>query len=330
MNAESKRLTSPEITSLCAQYQQDTLAACVAKHVLATVTDAEIRSLFAFSLELSKKHIKLLTAIFHAEHFPLPNGFTDEDVDLHAPPLFTDSFWLKYLHDMTIHGLSGYGISFSVSVRRDLRDYYHQCNLDAMEIYNRSLDLLLAKNLYVPAPYFLNPKKQEPITDLSYALDFVGKQRLLNTTEAGNIYFNLRKSMATKALLITFKQVSKRKDVRKVMETGLDVAHKHIELYSSIMHEENLHTPPLLDNEITTSTHAPFSEKLMTFHAGAMFKVAITYYATAMTTSMRLDIVGHCEACILRDLKVAGRCSEVMIKNGWIEKPPEASDRKQM
>nr|WP_277401719.1 DUF3231 family protein [Priestia megaterium] len=108
--------------------------------------------------------------------------------------------------------------------------------------------------------------------------------------------------------------------MRKVMETGLDVAHKHIELYSSIMHEENLHT----------STHAPFSEKLMTFHAGAMFKVAITYYATAMTTSMRLDIVGHCEACILRDLKVAGRCSEVMIKNGWIEKPPEASDRKQM
>ena len=45
---------------------------------------------------------------------------------------------------------------------------------------------------------------------------------------------------------------------------------------------------------------------------------------------MRLDIVGHCEACILRDLKVAGRCSEVMIKNGWIEKPPEASDRKEM
>ncbi|ADF37946.1 DUF3231 family protein [Priestia megaterium] len=69
MNAESKRLTSPEITSLCAQYYQDTLAACVAKHVLATVTDAEIRSLFAFSLELSKKHIKLLTAIFHAKHF---------------------------------------------------------------------------------------------------------------------------------------------------------------------------------------------------------------------------------------------------------------------
>ncbi|MGG2089723.1 DUF3231 family protein [Priestia aryabhattai] len=177
MNAESKRLTSPEITSLCTQYQQDTLEVCIAKHVLATVTNAKIRSLFAFSLELSKKHIEILTAIFRAEHFPLPHGFTDEDVDLH---------------------------------------------------------------------------------------------------------------------------------------------------------EENLHTPPLLDNEITTSTHAPFSEKLMTFHAGAMFKVAITYYATAMTTSMRLDIVGHCEACILRDLKVAGRCSEVMIKNGWIEKPPEASDRKQM
>ncbi len=216
MNAESKRLTSTEITGLCAQYYLDTLAVCIAKHVLATVTDAEIRSLFAFSLKLSEKHIGVITKIFHAEHFPLPNGFTDEDVDLHAPPLFTDSFWLKYLHDMTIHGLSGYGISFSVSVRRDLRDYYHQCNIDAMEIYNRSLDLLLEKNLYVAAPYFLNPKKkQEPITDLAYALDFIGKQRLLNANEVGNIYFNLRKSMATKALLIAFKQVSKKKTCGK-------------------------------------------------------------------------------------------------------------------
>ncbi|MEK1831844.1 DUF3231 family protein [Priestia megaterium] len=64
MNAESKRLTSPEITSLCAQYYQDTLAACVAKHVLATVTDAEIRSLFAFSLELSKSILSCLLPFF--------------------------------------------------------------------------------------------------------------------------------------------------------------------------------------------------------------------------------------------------------------------------
>nr|WP_280168891.1 DUF3231 family protein [Priestia megaterium]MDH3159661.1 DUF3231 family protein [Priestia megaterium] len=159
MNAESKRLTSTEITSLCTQYHQDTLAVCVAKHVLATVTDADIRSLFAFSLKLSEKHIEILTAIFRAEHFPLPNGFTDEDVDLHAPPLFTDSFWLKYLHDMTIHGLSGYGISFSVSVRRDIRDYYHKCNLDAMEIYNRSLDLLLAKKSLCACSLFFKSEK---------------------------------------------------------------------------------------------------------------------------------------------------------------------------
>ncbi|MEK1832293.1 DUF3231 family protein [Priestia megaterium] len=53
----------------------------------------------------------------------VPIGFTDKDVDLDAPHLFTDTFWLVYIHEMTMHGLAGYSISFSVSARKDIRDH---------------------------------------------------------------------------------------------------------------------------------------------------------------------------------------------------------------
>jgi hypothetical protein len=56
----------------------------------------------------------------------------------------------------------------------------------------------------------------------------------------------------------------------------------------------------------------------------------MSYYGKALSTSMRVDIIGHCEACILRDLKMTAMCGNIMIKNGWLEKPPEATSRQQL
>lgn len=93
------RLTSPEITNLWVQYIQETMAICISKHVLATVKDSDICALYEFALNRSEKHVKKLKEFFNQENFPVPNGFTDKDVNLNAPSLFTDFFWLEYIHD---------------------------------------------------------------------------------------------------------------------------------------------------------------------------------------------------------------------------------------
>ena len=41
-----------------------------------------------------------------------------------------------------------------VLVRKDIRDHYYQCNIDAMDVYNRSIDILLSKGIYERDPYF--------------------------------------------------------------------------------------------------------------------------------------------------------------------------------
>ncbi|MGG0383340.1 DUF3231 family protein [Priestia filamentosa] len=329
MSNPKSRLTSSEITALWTQYLQETMAICISKYVLANVKDPEIFSLFELTLSLAKKHLKMIEDIFENEKIEVPKGFTDKDVNLNAPPLFTDIFWLNYIHDMTLHGLAGYSMSFSVSARKDIRNHYYQCNIDTMDLYNESIEILLSKGIYQRSPYFSTEKKSQSITKFSYVMDLFGNKRPLNSMEAGNIYFNLKKSIITKTLIDGFKQVIKDKTIHKFMEHCRNTVNKNIDVFSSVLKEENLHSPRLLDEEITVSNVAPFSDKLMVFHTGFLFHLATTYYATAMITSMRIDVVGHCDASILRDLKTIASFGKILINKGWIEELPQADDRQE-
>jgi hypothetical protein len=323
------RLTSTEITNLLTQFEQETMSICICKYVLVTVKDSQIRSVFKSSLELSEKHVNKLKEIFNDENFPVPNGFTEKDVNLEAPPLFTESFWLEYLYSLIHFGLSGYSLSLSVSVRKDIRDYYYQCNIEAMDVYNQIVDVLLDKGLYDPPPYFSTPKKVEYITSLGYMLDVIGKKRPLNSAEAGNIYINLKMTSLAKGISLGFYQVTKNTEVRQFLEKVLKTVNKNYGIFSSLLREENLHVPQLLDREVTNSTVSPFSDKLMIHKMGFLLCAALSYYGTAMVASLRTDLVGHCEAAILRGLKLLPNWGTIIIENGWLEKLPEANDRKE-
>ncbi|MED1203522.1 DUF3231 family protein [Heyndrickxia acidicola] len=330
MKNKEIRLTSSEITGLWTQYIQTTMSTCISKHVIATSKDPETISLFKFTLGLSNKHIKKIESIFESEKLELPQGFTEEDVNLNAPPLFTAKFWLIYIHDMTMHGLAGYTLSFSVAARKDIRDHFYECINDTMDLYNKSIDILLSKDIYQRSPYFSTENKSKPITEMKYFLEIFGNKRPLNSMETGNIYFNLKKSIVTKTLINGFKQVIHDSEIHEFLDHCLKAISKNIDVFTSVLAEENLHTPNLLDGEYTNSNVAPFSEKLMTFHIGFLFHLASTYYASAMVTSMRIDIIGHCDAAIIRDLKIISFFGKLMLKKGWIESLPLADDRKEL
>lgn len=193
-----------------------------------------------------------------------------------------------------------------------------------------SIDVLISKGLYEKSPYFSTPQQVGYITNLGYVTDVIGKQRPLNTLESGNIYFNLKKSILSKALILGFSKVCKSNEIRKFMDKGLQVANKHIGLFSSVLLENNLRVPKLLDSEVINSSIAPFSDKLMLFHTGNLFAVAISYYSYSAVIGMRADLLVHCETAISRDLTVYAKCGQLMIKNHWLEQPPIADDRKEI
>ncbi|WP_251551058.1 DUF3231 family protein [Neobacillus muris] len=326
-NNQSERLTSPEISNLWTHYFRETLSVCVTKYMLRIAHDPEIHNLLQTALDLSNQHIRTLKDLFHKENFPVPNGFTDKDANYDAPPLFSELFCLYYLHTMTQHGAQSYSLAFSVSIRKDIRDFYYQCNLDTMNLYNQSLELLMTMKCYVKPPFYELPKKIQYVQNLQYITDVFGDSRALNSMEVGNIFFNLEKSRLTKALLVAFKQVCKDQAVNKFLDKCIQVKNKHISIFSTMLLKENFHTAVTLDTEITTSTVSPFSDRLITFHSGFLIAAAISYYGTASTASARVDITTSCEKSIIGNFLVLGSFSKLVIKKGWMEQPPFADDR---
>lgn len=327
---DNNYLTSPEFSNLWAHYIRETLSVCVNKHMLHTIQDPKIHILFQFALQLSNKHIEALTKLFKREGVPLPNGFTDKDVNLEAPPLFTDILCLKYLYMMSMHGHNEYSLSFTTSLREDIVDFYYQCNLDAMELYKKSVDLLISKQLYHRPPGYISSKKVEVIKGYKYVTDIFGKHRPINSIEGGHLYFNLNKAMIIKAMIIGFKQVSKNPAVYALLDKSLDVKNKHIDVFSPLLAKDNLHLPKSLETEITNSTVSPFSDKLMLLQIGFFFGVAVTYYNAAVIASMRADISAHCEKAALNCLWIYSRIGKEMIDNHWMEQPPREDDRKKL
>lgn len=324
----NNRLTSSEIANLWTHYIRETVGLCVNKYMLKIVQDPDIHKVFQTAHDVAQKHIKILKDLFQQENFPVPVGFNDKDVNLEDPPIFTDLFCLNYIHTMTMHGGQSYSLAFTNSIRRDIRDFYYECNIDAMDLYNQSIEVLKAKNLFIQPPFYLTPDKIETISNLEYVTDVFGRRRTMNAIECGNIFYNLEKSAMTKGCLIAFKQVCKDKEVKKFLEKCLTVANKHIGTFTTLLLKENLHQPRTFESEIIHSTFSPFSDKLMLFHSGFLFGAAISYYGTAAIYCLRADLALLCEKAILDDLLVYGSFGKLIIKKNWMQKPPFADDRK--
>lgn len=328
LSSPSNRLSATELANIWMNYMGDCSDVYIKKHVFQTVQDADIRAIYHYAMELSQNHLKVLTDLFDADQYPTPYGFSDSDVNLDAPSLFSDSFWLHYMHHASIQGLNSYSLAVTTSTRSDIRNFYGQCIVSSLELYNRSRDLLLTKGLLTIPPKIPAPKKPEYIKKESFFSGFFGERRPLNAVEIDHIYFNLIKSMTIKAALLGFSQVAESKQVRKYMTKCVTVAAKHIETFRSVLHQDDLNSPPSFETEVSNSIVAPFSDKLMMFLATNMFQYAIMYYGSALSGSMRTDLVAHYQKAVLDDLGVAKSGVDIMIEHKWMEQPPVAADRK--
>jgi len=325
------RLTAGEIAQLWIQYLNDSASVCVLSHFLEKAEDDEIRPIIKFSLELSQAHIQKITAILTEEKNAVPYGFSiKEDVDLTAPRLYSDSFVLNFINQMSKVGLTSYAGSLAASVRDDIKTYYMDCLSETMQLYKRSTDLLLSKGLMVRPPSLPNLEKVEFVKKQWFMLDVVGEKRPLTAAEVANLFSNLQRNALGVATLTGFSQVAENKDVKQFFLKGLEIGNKHIKLFRSKLEESKLPAPMGWDSEITNSTAHTFSDKLMMFLTSGLITLSVGYYGTAISQSPRGDLSTMYNRLSLEVQLYAEDGANIMIKNGWLEQPPMASDRDEL
>lgn len=330
MENDHLKLTASEIGTLWGEYVNGTMIEVVNRYMLSILEDESIKKVFEMAIETWEKQKKQIVSFIEKEGFPVPIGFNESDLNKGVERLFSDTFCLNYLHIMTINGLWGHTTALSVSVRKDLREFYNSCDDDAKRMYDLTIELLLNKGKFQRDPYFYPSESPEFISTNDFIDGFFGKGRQLSASELISLSLNIKKSIMAKSLSIGFSQVTGSKEVRKFFEELEEAADGNIQALSKIMNKDNLPVPMSWESEITMSKESPFSDKLMLYHMGFLVQTAQVYYGTGLATAMRTDLGAVYEKAILKTLAITKKWFDIMVKNKWLEQPPLAPNRKEL
>lgn len=328
MTEHNIQLTASELGFLWTQYMNDSMATCVLKYFANKCEDEEIEPIIDYALSLVQKHVQTVTDIFTHEKHPIPVGFTDEDVNVNAPRLFSDTFILLYIQNMAVIGMAGASVAVGVSARSDASDFFHEILASAAELHNKARKVSLSKGVYIRPPFISTPEKVDFIKKQSFLFDVLGKnKRPLTAVEITHLFINIQTNVLGKSMMMAFAQVCKLEDVKQFFLEGKGIANKHIKKFSSTLTNEDIPAPQGSDSNVMDSTVAPFSDKLMMFHTTGMIAVGIGNYGTAAGTCERMDLSALYTRLSTEIALYAEDGANILIAHGWLEEPPQADDR---
>jgi len=323
------KLTATEISYLWSSYLADTMSDCVLQYFAENIEDSEIKSLVNFALDLAQHHIETIKGIFLKEEIPAPIGFTEKDVNLKAPRLFSDKFYLYYLKNMAKSGLATISSVLPNIYRTDILSFSSECLTASMELSNKVTKLSLEMGLAVRPPSIPYPKEVEFVQKQSFLLEGLGK-RPLTGLEITNLYANIQTNQLGTSLATGFSQIAKSTKVKDYILRGKAIALKHIKVFSDYLVNSSLPIPMSFDQEVTDSTESPFSDKLMMYHFNLMIYSGVGNYGMAVSQSQRSDMAVDYSRLLAEVLKYGEDGINIMINNQWLEQPPLAIDRKKL
>ena len=322
----TEELTSAEMGKLWATYMGNSMAKCVLSYYLQHVEDVDIKALLENALKLADDFLKITTEIFNKESFPIPKGFGEEDVNLNAPRLFQDEFYVHYLKYAAKAGMSIYSVGIPLVFRNDVKEFFRYCIDSTMDLMDQIKDILMNKGLITKPPIIPVPEKVEFVHE-DFLNGFIGQVRPLHALEIAHFYDNIENNCTSKALIMAFAQVAKDEKIRKLFEWGRDMTATNVEHYMQKLHDENLPTPSFLDDLVTTSTFAPFSDKLMLFHKMDMFSMKMRAFGNSLAVNGRHDVGFLYSKSFMKIGMFVEDAAKIMIEKGWFERAPHAFKR---
>lgn len=329
---EKPQITSSEMAMLWTQYMQNSLSVQILKYFRETVEDNDIRSVVEQALDIAESVVKDIGQIFQLEEIPLPDGFSEEDVDLKSPRLFTDGFMLSFIENLGTAGMLAWSISQGTSTRDDIRSLFTTFLAENSKLFNLAVDTGLSKGTYIRSPYITKPDEIEYIEGKKYLTSGLNpfNQRTLNHVEVLHLYQNIKTNSVGEMISTGFAQTTNSEEVMAFMRRGKEISQKHKKIFSKTLTQSDVSAPASWDNCVTDSKTRVFSDKLMMFLISVLSASGQGNYATASTASMRYDLVFNYQRLSVEIALFAKDGLEIMISHNWMEEPPQTPDRDEL
>lgn len=323
-------ITSVEVSKLWAMYMGNSMTMPILSYFLKHVEDKHIKILLENGLNLSSEFMQTIEGIFKKENFPIPVGFTEKDVNLEAPRLYEDEFYVHYLKYTAKAGLSLYSVALPLMMREDIRDFFINSAKLTTSLLKEINITLISKGFIITPPVLPIPENVDFVTKQSFLNGFVGDVRPLHGLEVTHLYDNIENNTTSKALLVGFYQVVKNEKIKELFKRGLQMAEKSIMQFSEKLTIDNLPFPARLDHLVTDSTFPPFSDKLMLTHKVDMFSMKIRAFGNSIAVNGRRDLGLMYGRALTNVFLFVDDGANLLIDHGWMEQPPKAIDRKHL
>lgn len=323
--SEKPKMSSSELGALWMTYHKKGVILRMLEYFIEKADDPKAKDLMSgLWKQLHPKIIEMKT-MFENEGSAVPEGFTKEDVNLEAPQLWENGFDIMFSRILKEISMGVYVLHLTMSYRKDIIKLYTELTKITETYYGHFTQYLLEKNLFSRPTYITMPKSIDYITDKDYAkgTNIMGQKRPLNTVEFGTLYHNVETNITGIQLMDGFVQTAKDEEVMKYFTKGRELSKEIISETSDILLEDNIQPPATPGGTVTSSTIAPFSEKLMMFCNFLLSGLAIGGGSFGAGFSLRNDLQAK-NAVFAKDIfQYQREGTMLMMSKGWFEEPPK-------
>ncbi|WP_217587824.1 DUF3231 family protein [Lentibacillus saliphilus] len=324
-------LNAAEWSQLWAAYMNASIGSNVLKTFLQHIEDDAIKHVIVETRAFLQGNLKRLEGFFKQADHPLPLAFTEEDINVEAPRLYTDDYYLLYMTQIGAFGMMAHTHATIMSMREDVREFFSDRAHIFDQLNDQAVTLALQKGIYPKPPTIPVTKDVDFVEKQSFMTGWFGDKRPLTALEIAYLNDNLQRNQFGIATLMGFSQVAQSDDVRDYIVRGLDIAKKHVNVFQSVLEEENIPVAMGADAMVTDEHKAsPYSDKLMMNIVTELIVISVTFYGMALTTYTRKDLAAHYMRLVGEILKYAEDGATLLIQKGWMEEPPKMVDRDQL
>ncbi|MFG6117869.1 DUF3231 family protein [Thalassobacillus sp. B23F22_16] len=325
-------ISSAELGTLWMGYQNKTMNMRFLEYYMEKAENPEAKDILQSYYDKEAKHIETIIKIFQDEGAVLPVGFTEKDVTPGAPRLYDELFDIMHLRLITQINMGLFTVHLSMAYRDDIRKLYKLFSDDAQEAFDRTTGFLLKNSAIPRPPYVPMPKDIAFARNKQYMSGFnlLTHKRPLNTIEIAHLYQALEANTMGITLMTGFAQTAQNHEASKLFLDGKELAKKIVSKLSDVLRQSDIHTPSMWAGTATDSTNAPFSDKMMMYQTSVFSSFGLTSNAIGSAFSLRSDLPLKLAKIAQDTFSFAKNSGQIMIKNGWMEEPPQAQDREKL
>ncbi|MDO6851572.1 DUF3231 family protein [Priestia megaterium] len=326
---DKNSISSSEVGTLWLTYQEKTMILRILEYFIEKSDDQQAKNIMGGLWQQLSYYVTKIKKIFQEQGVVIPIGFNQEDVNLEAPKLYDNGFDIMFVRILKEISMGMYTLNMNMAYQDEVMEIYEGLTSVTQKVYKLSTLYLLEKGILTLPPKVTMPKSSEFIENKSYLNGFnpFNDKRALNDIELGYLHHGIETNNIGMQLITGFAQCAEDKEVKQYFVKGKELAKKQIKVFGDILLESDVQFSATSGSTVTTSKVAPFSQKLMMFCIYLLNGFGIVGSSFGTIFSLRKD-VSMKTALIAKDIYFyADEGVKIMIKNGWLEEPPQMEDR---